>query len=231
MLPFTDRTACRTSFTRLAVPARSLRITNVANGVPTTGAANMLSTSAGQYTKLGAFSYNPSSWTLCTTPITSRHASVAANVSNTFAERASGLGCELASEILGDQGHAAARFDIAPGDVASRNDPRAHGVEVPGRDELVSAPRRYSPCRQRLAFDRHGGRVTGADSIGRWLAKPADSDARKRRDLVEDLVLHAGELLPGRQTAVRNPDPRRLNGRRVRKPGVDVAQRLETFGS
>ena len=106
---------------RLAVPARSLRITKAAAGVPSKGLPNMFSTSTGQYTKLGASSYNPVSCTLCTTPITSRHASDRGQSPDTFAECAGGLCRELASEILGNHGHAAARFDVAPSHVASRN--------------------------------------------------------------------------------------------------------------
>jgi carbon-monoxide dehydrogenase small subunit len=48
ILPFTDRIACRTSCVKLAVPARSLRITNTAADVPSRGAPYILSTSAGQ---------------------------------------------------------------------------------------------------------------------------------------------------------------------------------------
>ena len=73
ILPFTDRIACRISAARLAVPARSLRITNATLGGPHERSPNMFSTSTGQYTMLGASSYNPVSCTRCTTPMTSRH--------------------------------------------------------------------------------------------------------------------------------------------------------------
>src|SRR5947207_172095 len=75
---------------------------------------------------------------------------------HTFAERTRGLGRELACEILGNHGHAASSLDIAPSQVASRNQPRAHAFEVAGRDELVSALRRRVCRRLRLAFDLDG---------------------------------------------------------------------------
>ena len=107
MFPFTDLTACRTSSMRLAVPARSLRMANVTSGSP-----NMFAVSTGQYTCWVVPRHNPSWWTLCTTPITSRHATVGAcraTEPDTSTECGRGLCRELASEILGDHGHAAAR--------------------------------------------------------------------------------------------------------------------------
>ena len=60
---------------------------------------------------------------------------------NSLAECARGLGCKLASEILGNDGHAAARLDVVPSHVASGDQPRAHGGEIPRRHTDPSARR------------------------------------------------------------------------------------------
>src|SRR5580692_5926556 len=71
---FTDQTAIRTSFRKVSVPARSLRITNVTfRIVSAVGAPKRYFIIGGQYTVGGAFSCTPRSRTSCITPITSCH--------------------------------------------------------------------------------------------------------------------------------------------------------------
>ena len=126
ILAFTDRTACRTSSMRLAVPARSLRITNATDRRSDHGAPNMFSASTGQYTKLGASSYNPASCTLCTTPITSRHASVV--------ERASRI--RLPSAPAGSAASSRAKSS----EITATRPPASMSLQVTSRPAIIRVP-------------------------------------------------------------------------------------------
>ena len=103
----------------------------------------MFSVSTGQYTMLGRFLVQP---VLVDALHHADHLAPCVLIKrgkpDTSTERGRGLRRELASEILGDHDHAAARLDVAPSEVASRDESRAHGFEIAGRDELESALRR-----------------------------------------------------------------------------------------
>ncbi len=123
--------------------------------------------------------------------------------------------------------NAAAGFDVGPRQVASRDDPSAHGFEVARRDELHSALRRRLAGRQRLSFDHDVRGVDERRPFHRQRAREAGGcDARKRGNRVEDLV-HAHELRRVADELVRNPRAHGLDGGRFREPRIDVAQCLK----
>ncbi len=134
---------------------RSLRTTYAIGGAPTRRRSERVCYQApGSYTVLGALAYSPSSLTLCTTPITSRHASAVDGRANAFAERAGRCRRELARELLGDQRDAAARFDVGPREVAARDDSRAHGPRSsPASAEFGSARRLGASAPAGRSFD------------------------------------------------------------------------------
>ncbi len=152
--------------------------------------------------------------------------------SNALPERGGGLEPELASEILGDQSDAAARVDVGPRQVASRDDPRAHGLEEARRDELASRRRRRISGGERSAVDHDRRVVDERRPFHRQRAREAGGcDARQRGNRVEDLVLHAHELRRVAYELGRSPRPHGLDRGGVRESGIDVAQRRRTSGS
>ena len=118
--------------------------------------------------------------------------------------------------------HAAARLDIVPSDVASRNDSRAHGFEIAGRrpSSICAWAAHHLPRSSRL---RRRPIPRAAPSIGTSFAKPADATPGSAAILSRISRCMRVYLLGVGGHVVRDPNPRRLNRRRVRKTGIDVA--------
>ncbi len=141
---------------------------------------------------------------------------------DTPTDRGRRLSGDLASDVLRNECNAAARLDIVPSDVAPRNDSRAHGCEIARRDVVRSAVRWSVSCRGRFTVDQDG-KVVPLLSHRNVVRKADRRDARKRRDPIEHLVLHAGDLLRIGKQVGRNPNSRGLNRRWVREAGIDVS--------
>ena len=178
---FTDHTASRISLLRVAVPVRSLRTTNamagVANPRPTERVLHeRRPVHEARRIQVERIVLEVLHHTDDLTPIVAVD-----GCANALAERVRGFRAELAREILRDQRNAAARFDIGPRQVASGDDPAAHGFEVARRDELHSARRRRLSGRQRSSFDHDVRGVDERRPFHRQRARKAGGcDARHR---------------------------------------------------
>ena len=212
---------------RLAVPARSLRIANAATASRATGSPTSLSRARASTRSSAPLRTTRPRARLALRRSTSRHASASEKVRMRLRERAGRLRGELASECFGDQDHATAVLDVVPRDVASRNDSRAQGFEVSGRDELVLTTAGAPPLPASFPQPRSvtGKRRTRLPSAARSQIRPtrrpeAPRSCRGSRAACECTVRV-------RQQRRRQPDSRRLNGGRVRKTGIDIAQGLK----
>src|SRR5262249_28695323 len=76
-------------------------------------------------------------------------------------------------------------IEIAPGEVAPGDDPRAERRHVAGRNDLHAADRRKRPLTIRLAFDID--RIVRAAFERKCLSHRRANDARQRFDLSQDL--------------------------------------------